>query len=75
MQNLSAIDCYDFPCLTDERVNGIYNGLSVLPNERSHKATNKTNGNSYQRKMAIFKKIILNTVKGGKAIDAPAFDL
>ena len=47
----------------------------MLPNEGSHKVSNKTNGNSYQRKVGVFKKIILNTVKGGKTIDAPAFDL
>jgi len=47
----------------------------MLPNEGSHEASNKTNGNSYQREVGVFKKIILNTVKGGKTIDAPAFDL
>jgi hypothetical protein len=35
----------------------------MLPNEGSHKASNKTNGNSYQRKVGVFKKIILNEVK------------
>jgi hypothetical protein len=47
MQNFSAEDCYDFPCLIDEGVNGIYNGLTMLPKESSHKASNKSNGDSY----------------------------